>query len=1460
MSSWANLDRVSQLFISHSNQDKTIVEALALRLRQQGHKSLFIDFDAEGGIPSGSKWLRELYRNLDACEGVIVVCSEHSMASNWCFAEIAIACRQGKNIFPIKVAPCRLPSLLEDFQVTDFTRGEAEGYERLWRGLKAAGIDPQDWPDENPDRPPYPGLASFLEEDAPLFFGRNAEITKGLETLRQIRIPGDGSLLLLLGASGSGKSSLVRAGLLPRLKRSRDWLVVDPFRPGSRPFDRLQGCLVDAFLGWGSDQMPPELPRLLLEGPPGEALHAAASGLRRASGRKEATVLFTIDQLEELLDTEQRETSARFLAFWSAALGAGRPGVIVFATLRSDFLASFQKHPALQDLRYQMLALGPMDLQGFRAVIEGPAKRAGIELEEGLVEELLEDTSTPDALPLLAFVLRELWERGGEDRRLTRAEYRMEIQGLEGAIGRVAESALGANRLSEAQWQALRRAFRQLVRVNDDKQLVRQKADWGALPPESHPLLQRLVERRLLVSGSAMPADALAGTEPCASQTLEVTHEALFRAWPLLREWLKSDEDFLFWRRRLRVAMEGWNEANKDPDSLLSGRRLDEARKWFSAYADDLGSEERHFIAEGLRREKRRKRLRITLLAATVSVITALGLAALYARIEAVEAERERLAQMAANQRQQGIDARDYQDNPLKAAMYFLLAADSYGDRDEASSARRAAELVVGDVRLREILDAGEGIEEVDIQPSADLVLTRHGFGQIRLMNFRSGGAAGEIPVPDRTEPAGARFTADGRVLYRSRAGNLGIHRAVSVGAPATEELGGDIGGIELDAAGGRALTWSEDKVYVWSLADGTRLHTLDHESSRPEGEKPGGRVSGAWISGDGRRVASCYVDDGCVLWDADRGNVLALLPLGGRWLRPRFSPNGRRLLHFSAGVLRLIDSETARVVAERKVAQDEGDPEGGLFFPDGERFLVWTSSGLVAIWDTPAFAPTQSPPQKHDGESIHTPEIRRDGERVLVRHGSTLSLWDPRGTFRIDIKSPSSLLGARLDDGGSRVLGWGADDQARVWDAGTGQLIGMPMWHQGLRAAAFLSQGQEALTWARDGTLRLWSVGESSPLTGRALRIEGILAAGLDAQGETAVTVAHGETARWDRRWRPLDERRRLFSDDEVEGVVLNPDSTKLLGWSSDALTLWSTRTGEVIGRKTLPTGVDTRGLKARFSQDASRIILLGHRFPARLWVPGANASDLFVLEGAPDLLDAGFSVQGRWVLGRDHDFRLHRWDARDGSRAGPREGIEQPWLFGMEYHEKAALLVTWDSRGELRFWDPDSGASRGEPLIHKAPIAGAAFDASGSRLLTWSDEGEAQLWDIHKRSRVFGAVFHRGRKVRALWSADGTRFLTADFGSLRVWDEAGFPLTPMLLNDANNTTVTAGPRGEVVLAWNIDQLRRWDLAPGDPATSLPSLKDQEVRCGCRLNQAGELISLNAGEWRALGRAAVGD
>ena len=533
-----------------------------------------------------------------------------------------------------------------------------------------------------------------------------------------MRRQGEPRLLLVVGSSGSGKSSLVRAGVLPRLGKDRSqWAPVDPFRPGAEPISELARSLFSAFPdGSGRPDWKAIRARLKVESrgagpghgradPATSVLTEYADDLTMLLGRREASVLLVVDQTEELL---QRAAGEETSAFFNVLRRATEPpGGRVFGllTLRSDFLGSFQNHPALRGLAFADVPLGLLPVENFAQVIEGPADRAEIALEPGLVRSMIADARTDDALPLLAFTLREMYERCRDQARLTLKMYRDDLGGIKGAVARVVERIKTESPWTPEVGQALRRAFLKLVRVNDEGQFTRQLCRWADLPDLAAPVLEALVKARLLSSDG---------------DVVEVTHESLFRVWPDLAGWLDEGRELMLWRKNLQHEVNDWIVHDRSPLYLLSGARVSEGRRWLTSNADDLVDPESEFIAASIaaedariaREHAQREKLRWLARCLAVAALVA-SLVGVYAFRQRGEANAKATAALEAEAKEKSqrliAEEATKQANALaKIATSRQLAALSVAERNKRFD--RSLLLAVEAVRTENTYEARESL------------------------------------------------------------------------------------------------------------------------------------------------------------------------------------------------------------------------------------------------------------------------------------------------------------------------------------------------------------------------------------------------------------------------------------------------------------------------------------------------------------------------------------------------------------------------------------------------------------------------------------------------------------------------------------------------------------------------------------------------------------------------------
>jgi hypothetical protein len=525
------------LFISHSSKEND--QAIRVRdwLKSNGWSEVYLDLDPSLGLAPGQRWQEELKRAGERCSGVLVLISPDWAASRWCQTEFLVADQLGKRIFPVLIAPTpfdEIPlELRAKFQIADISipDKEADGFQRLAIGLKRAGLDPKDFnwpPPDEPTRSVYRGLSALDVQDAAIFFARDAMITKGLDELRRLRDGAPQRLLVILGASGAGKSSFLRAGLISRLKRDEEnFLVLPVLRPERAAITGLTGLhrtLSAALGGAAAPKSADDLVTLFeqLRAPVVDRFRRHAEAARETYARKPPTIVLPIDQAEEAFNDENSESAAFAQLVAEAALRDGN--FIAVATIRADSYEGMQR--GLLPEHQSVITLPPIPLGAFKEVIEGPARLAKppLNVEPALTQQLLADLNATDALPLLAFTLERLTAQHGQDGGLSLADYHDKLGGLAGAILSAVTEVLGAVP-SKAELDVARRLFiPALVQVDADgvkrRATLREK-----LPKDTLSIADRFVQKRLLVLSNG---------------ALEVAHEALFRLWPALSNWIQE--------------------------------------------------------------------------------------------------------------------------------------------------------------------------------------------------------------------------------------------------------------------------------------------------------------------------------------------------------------------------------------------------------------------------------------------------------------------------------------------------------------------------------------------------------------------------------------------------------------------------------------------------------------------------------------------------------------------------------------------------------------------------------------------------------------------------------------------------------------------------------------------------------------------------------------------------------
>lgn len=600
---------MARIFISHSSHNDETALRLQDWLKDNGWSDTFLDLDPKEGLAPGEKWQEELRREADRCEAVLCLISQDWLNSPWCLTEFLLAKQLGKRIFPVivgSVTPAALPKeMTAQSQAVDLVN-DANGYARLREGLRRAGLQAESFPFPA-GRPPYPGLEPLREEDAAIFFGREAQVVRALDRIRSLRDTRVERLFVILGASGAGKSSFMRAGLWPRLHRDDlNYLTLPTIRPERAPISGKFGLAASLEAAIGRrpvTTLPSDLPRTFAD--IRDYLDRSHTSLREllialrntfitdADPTGPTPTLF-VDQTEELFGDDEPHEVESFLTLLSNALVGPAPALCLMS-IRSDSFPFLQGDERLESVKLVSFSLPPMLTASFRSVIEGPARLENIRLDPLLVEQLLLDTTQPrtaggDALPILAFTLERLYRQHGAKGLITLPDYER-LGKSAGAIADAISETLEKGRANRtvprdpAEADALlKRIFiPHLVKIADDGKYERRIAEMSELPHEAAPMIELLTERRLLVKDRRRVGER-------ESEVVEVAHEAILREWPAMVSWLNAERDFLAWRRRVGIARTEWEAAREEQKqaALLTGPALVQACSWLSLRRSDL--------------------------------------------------------------------------------------------------------------------------------------------------------------------------------------------------------------------------------------------------------------------------------------------------------------------------------------------------------------------------------------------------------------------------------------------------------------------------------------------------------------------------------------------------------------------------------------------------------------------------------------------------------------------------------------------------------------------------------------------------------------------------------------------------------------------------------------------------------------------------------------------------------
>jgi WD40 repeat protein/DNA-binding XRE family transcriptional regulator len=1159
--------------------------------------------------------------------------------------------------------------------------------------------------------PPYKGLQYFDETDAELFFGREALTNLLLERLVK-RLESDQRFLAIIGASGSGKSSVVRAGLIPALhwqQSSSGWPVLI-MTPTAHPLKALATIL--------TSETQQSLPvRKLMDELMSDAkvLHESMKRIAQAVGA-DHTILM-VDQFEELFTLCRGEAEqSRFVeSLITAAFQPGGEAMIVIV-MRADFYAHCARFSMLrQAFSQHQEYIGPMTNEELRRSIEEPAQRGHWELEPGLVELLLHDvgadaghTPEPGALPLLSHALLATWQRR-RGRTLTLSGYTAS-GGVRGAIAETAE-AVFYDQLELEQRDVARQIFLRLTELGGETSTADTRRRVSFEEMVSKPDNREMVHEVLIALADAR----LITTD---QDTAEVAHEALIREWPTLRGWLEEDREGLRLHRRLTEAAQEWEMLGRDPGVLYRGARLAQAFEWAEAHRDDVNELERNFLeasqtmvekenidrevqrqreletahklaeterahAEEQSRSSQRLRLRAVFLTIALIAVGVLATTALIFWQRAIQANH------LANSRELAAAAiNNLQKDPERSV---LLTLHALNEADTLES-RNALHQAIPELHLLLNIPAHDGgVPDVAYSPDGTLIASIGARGEVNMWDTNSGklirtldGVADEVGSSIVFSPDGSILAAawvTQVTLWDIRSGEMISNLSgKSVGTTIGYNLA--VGQISFSPDGKRLAVANMDGVSkVWDYATQSQALSLEFEEMQPP-KAIAYNPEGSLLATGG--------DEGIVrVWDANVGTEILTLTLGGIIHSVSFNPAGTHLAAASEnGSVKVWEAKTGvQVVSLPRLS--------GLydiaFLADG-RFATAGQDGTVRVWDS------------------------ETGQQLLILAGST-----------------STVISLAGSPDGKRIASGAYDGSLRIWDTDPGrELLTIP-GHAGIVwNAAYSPDGSRIASASVDGFVRLWN----------------------SETGKLSLTFPEGNSP-----------------NNGFTGLAFSSDGSRIAGGGVDGtVTIWDSKTGTTLdnlhGHTNMVVGL-------AFSPDNKRLASASWDGTAKIWDLERGEGITTFSGHSPTALITGiaFSPDGKTVFTGADDKFVYQWDTANGhkERAFSGEGKE---IYGVALSPAGNLLAAGNQDGNINLWEVESGEKLGTLSGHAGLVLRLVFSPNGSQLASASFDRLAKVWDVKKGNELFSLYGNTSNVFGVSFSPDGERLSTAGAdGSIRTY-----------------------------------------------------------------------------------------
>ncbi|MCB1193496.1 MAG: PD40 domain-containing protein [Leptospiraceae bacterium] len=1139
---------------------------------------------------------------------------------------------------------------------------------------------------------PYRGLAPFREEDAQYFFGRENFTEKLLKEVH------DKSLVAVIGPSGSGKSSVIYAGLIPYFKEKENSIVIK-MRPGLNPISSMAYSIVDGISNTENNKLSNEDRDEKASEVIGNLLskkETLDSFTRQIRNQTQKSVLIFVDQFEEILTLSHEEDKTKLFLnnilelakslqkTKSSKTKASSHICKIVLTMRIDFLGKALGNPdtaliftdnAATETYIKKLIIGPMSSEELTASIERPALETGLNLENGLSELIIQSLGKePGNLPLLEFCLLELWKKQEQVSRgiMTIQDYE-EIGGVKGALVKHADEVFEG--LSESDKEKVRRIFVQLVQPGSGTGDTRKIATLNEIGEGNFKLVKKLADERLIITNRSTTGII----------TAEVVHEALIREWGLLQAWMNTDRTFRIWQESLNTVLTIWKEEQLD-GNLLKGNKLLEAEEWLTKKSEDISSEQQNFIQRSVANRER----------------------------EIQEKERLAKEKEAEQKRKRNLLKLIAVGSIVSAIIGLTLSWFSWTKMKEAKMNKMESDALFLESSYKEKKNYLKSYFEI-LKAGFEAVELSDKYLHVKLTILSTLSSFVYNPQePDVYENPNEHPYAFARESFQLTGHSDSVLS------------------VALSPNGSILATASGDKsAKLWDIKTGKEMQTLSAH---------GEQVNSVSFIPDGNILATASNDKTIKLWDVRTGKEIRTLEGHSHFVRSAsFSPDGKMIVTGSEdATIRLWDVKTGKEI--RTLEGHDAPVISVSFSPDGNMVVSGSLDTTIRLWDVKTGEKIQTFTGHKEG--VFSVSFSSDGKTIASGSAdTTIKLWD--------VQSGNEIMTLNGHNEGIFSVSFSSDGNTIA--SGFYDLYNIDTkFAQGEIEKQSIIQDfkQRILSTGEKGALVLifndnWIVcgydnkGEfrELPLEPEDEIIQLLNAATIDAKiieilrfrlNQTHVSKASIKL--WDTH--SGKEIRTITSHSHYATCLsFSPDGKAIATGSNDkTIKLWDVRTGLEI--RTL-FGHSNSITSVAFSPDGKLIATGSLDKTAKLWNINSG-KDIYTILGHSEAISSiAFSPDGKTITTTSEDTTIKLWDVSSGEKIRTFFGNKQP-IKSVSFSPDGQILATGSDDATVKLWDVNSGKTIQTFFGHGLGVKSVSFSPDGKTLATGSYDATIKLWNV--------------------------------------------------------------------------------------------------------------------------------